>query len=461
MTLSKAGVHSVLHALPVPACLPGHITPWTASKLARCTLDTVADVTRMPLSAVVHESKLAPIASDRENCLQPRTDRHTTPAHTLTGSALVRRAVVWDARAHRRGRLPAHRSYVPPSGEPADALAPSEQPAPQNVCPWVLRYIHVAVGPCFGLGAALFIVSNAAQLFSGHLEGTWSVQQEDARVNIPLMVRICFCCTAMHRAALGTAACNADASLCSVAWLPRSAPRRCHWRGDAPRLQARRVANGPSSNHNTCKMFSTSAPVQVGAVAFAIAAWLAWVEASNVHHCADVAAWLRGGQKGPRPRLALPLFRAAHVAHEWLGWHGSCIRFLGTLFFIVGVATKFVQAHRGLRSGVVTWLHTVPFFLGSVSVTAGAYLIATEARHSWARALTPPRTVGRRAIGKWVAFVNLVGSLLFLAGGIVGFVANGMRLQERRAADGLTWVLGSCVFVVKAVLLCVEGFTLL
>lgn len=199
--------------------------------------------------------------------------------------------------------------------------------------------------------------------------------------------------------------------------------------------------------------------MQVGAVGFTVAAWLAWLEASNVHLHADVCDWVRQGRKGRKPRLAFPLLRKAHVAREWLGWHGSAIRFMGTLFFVVGVATKFAGAHRALNASVKCWLWTIQFLLGALSILVGAYLIAAEARHSWLQALLPPCRLQRGSVGKWVAYVNLLGSLCFVAGSIVGFVVEDLSLHGRQLAEGLTWVLGSCLFVVKSGLLCIEGFT--
>ena len=196
---------------------------------------------------------------------------------------------------------------------------------------------------------------------------------------------------------------------------------------------------------------------QVGAVVFSCAAWLAWVEACNVHLRADIHAWQKAGQQGARPALAWPLVGRAHVKHEWLAWYGCSLRFLGTLFFDVGVATKFAEAHRDLDHGLVVALHEVQFLLGAASVCIAAYMLAAEARHSWLHALLPPMRVNRQSLGHWVAFFNLLGALCFVAGSIVGFVAENLALNARQVVDGCTWVAGSCCFVIKAVLLCAES----
>lgn len=313
------------------------------------------------------------------------------------------RAVVWDARTHRRNkRQPRPCAYR--GGHP-------EKRARDTM--W---YVSAVSGPLVLGGGCLLIFGMICKLQVGYFNTRfgmgWSETKADWLVLIPFLVR-----RRPH--------------------LAQRCPCATTLRGKAP---------------------ITAAAVQVGSVLLAVAAYCAVVEAVNVDYRSNLRKW-RAVPKGLKPRVQwdpLPY----HVKHAFVSYYGAYVTYIGALLFVLGNAADLIKAHKGFSANLTTALIDAPFLAGGVCFVVGGYLLTAEARHSWLRALAPP--LGRNAtnLGQWTEYVHLCASVLLLVGG--GLIFGPLHDSQRayRLCNGLSFFPAFLLLALQGAFMVYESFDL-
>lgn len=203
------------------------------------------------------------------------------------------------------------------------------------------------------------------------------------------------------------------------------------------------------------------ARVQVGALAFLIGAYLGIIEVSNTDLKADVKAWelSDSSTQGPRPTLALWPYQKAHAHTEFVSASDAVIQGTGAVLYVLGTASQAAFTHAHASAAATRWLETAPYFAGGACFVVGGYLYAVEAAHSWLWALLPPPAHAARDVGRWIQYLNFFGSLAFFVGGVVGVYESEREVGAlaEQLATGLTFLLGSVLFLIQAVLLWLES----
>ena len=175
---------------------------------------------------------------------------------------------------------------------------------------------------------------------------------------------------------------------------------------------------------------------------FLAAAYCSVLEAANVDFRSRIRAW-HDGQVGPaRPKMRFQPWPTT-LEHDFLSYYGVFTQFYGALLFAFGCAMQLVSSHIQIDPMVKMALVTLPFFLGALGFAIGAYLMAVEATGSWGWALLPPPRDRLRDLGRWVQFITMVATTLYLVGGVVGFVQSGLSLRSWQLLNGSTYALGA------------------
>lgn len=214
--------------------------------------------------------------------------------------------------------------------------------------------------------------------------------------------------------------------------------------------------------------------MQVGALFFLLGAYATVLEAANVDYRSDVRRWRErvkrggGGDEGgveegtgmgvdgmQKPTLNLaPIVE--HVKHAFLSYFGSHLQYGGAALYVVATLSQLLSSHFEFSDKLTTWLVTTPYFVGGACFVAGGYLMAVEARHAWLYGVLPPFPSRVREVGDWVQFLNFAGSFLFFVGGILLYDPAPNSTRAWQLCSGLTFVPGSILFLIQAVLLTLE-----
>ena len=90
--------------------------------------------------------------------------------------------------------------------------------------------------------------------------------------------------------------------------------------------------------------------------------------------------------------------------HDFLSFHGAFLSFTGAWLYIFGSAIQLIGSHVQLTQMQKMLFTAAPFLIGAILFTAGGYLMAVEAAHSWTWAFTPPKfgTYESKTPGRWI-----------------------------------------------------------
>jgi MFS family permease len=131
-------------------------------------------------------------------------------------------------------------------------------------------------------------------------------------------------------------------------------------------------------------------------------------------------------------------------------------QYIGAWLYVFGTAAQLTCAHEDCTTNQSYGWVVTPYFLGGVGFIVGAYLMAVEAAHSWVWALVPPPPKEWKNLGRWIQFLNMLGSFLFFMGGALGYYTETGKLVPWQWINGITFVGGAFVFLVEASLLTLE-----
>lgn len=131
-----------------------------------------------------------------------------------------------------------------------------------------------------------------------------------------------------------------------------------------------------------------------------------------------------------------------------IGWLSSALQFLGTLLFNISTLAGALTGLSVLALQVWVW---VPNFVGSVLFLASGLLGYAEVTHSWT-------AVFPKKLSWWVVAINLLGCVGFMVSAIAAFVFDsGDALDGTLAA--LTTLSGALCFLLGALLMLPESAT--
>lgn len=196
---------------------------------------------------------------------------------------------------------------------------------------------------------------------------------------------------------------------------------------------------------------------------FLIGAYCSALEAANVNYRNDVREWSDNNynskerRSSSKPRIDYLPF-PSHVSHDFISYYGAFTQYFGAWAFVVGTLAQLLNTHLSFSDQETRIWVTSPYFIGGVCFVLGAYLMAVEASHSWWWALLPPPPSKFGNLGRWVQYTNVLGSFLFFFGGVMGYYLETAPLVPWQWINAISFVVGSFVFLVQAVLLTFEWF---
>ncbi|MBK9180182.1 MAG: hypothetical protein IPM45_11585 [Acidimicrobiales bacterium] len=169
----------------------------------------------------------------------------------------------------------------------------------------------------------------------------------------------------------------------------------------------------------------------VGSVFFTSAAYLQYVESVNT------PARTSGGRRRVRLLAWQP---------QRIDWWASAVQLVGTLWFNVSTFEAMASGLGARQQDLRVW---TPDLLGSVCFLVSSWLAVGEVCHRWWR-------WSGRDTPWWIANLNLIGSVWFMASALAAFVApdTGDLLDAALANSGT--LLGAVCFFWAARLLLVE-----
>jgi hypothetical protein len=174
-----------------------------------------------------------------------------------------------------------------------------------------------------------------------------------------------------------------------------------------------------------------------GSLFFTSAAYLQWLEALN-NDVADSALSARA-----HPRRWRFLGWRAHN----LGYLASAVQLVGTILFNVNTADALIAGLTWEDEDVLVW---TPDMLGSICFLVASQAALMEVSHhfwSWQP----------RSLSWWIAAINMLGSVLFMASAVASFVEPGSVTAAPWLANFGTFA-GAVCFLVGAYLLIPELF---
>lgn len=175
----------------------------------------------------------------------------------------------------------------------------------------------------------------------------------------------------------------------------------------------------------------------IGSFFFTSAAYLQWLEALN-SIVADAAQ-----PTAEKPRRWRFLGWRPHN----LGYLSALVQLVGTILFNVNTAVALIAGLGWEGQDLLVW---TPDVVGSICFLLASQLALMEvSHHYWI--LRP------RSVSDWIAWVNMLGSLLFMISAVTSFVEPGPVMVAPWVANFTTFAGGVCFFV-GAYLLIPEQF---
>ena len=203
--------------------------------------------------------------------------------------------------------------------------------------------------------------------------------------------------------------------------------------------------------------------LQAGAAFYAAGCYAAILEVANVNYRTDVRNYVDGRYDGAHrksktePRIDLLPF-PTHIEHAFISYYGAQIQYLGAWIYVMGTCAQLAASHLGFtETESYIWVVT-PYAAGGVCFIVGAVLMAAEAAHSWVWAWLPPPPSRIRDVGRWIEFIDVVGSFLFFVGGVLGYYTETGSLVGYQAITAICFVIAAFLFLIQSVLLTLEWF---